>query len=204
MKRVILLGIFISIASALFSFSFQNDILPAAEKCIGSAYILGGDAPGGFDCSGLIFYLYKPYITNIPRTVEALNDFSVRVPDEELKPGDIIFFATGEDPEEATHVALYIGEEKAIHAISRGKDTGVNITPIGRGYWKEHYLYAGRFPGNSDIEEPAETEETETVQPSEDPIIQTDAEGKADPKTDTYSDWKDEDEQSFEEWLKEN
>ena len=207
MKKKVLMFLLLTVCSAVYSYSFISDIFPAAEKYIGVPYILGGDSPSGFDCSGFVFYLYRPFIVNIPRTVEDLYTFTSSVEYSAITPGDILFFATGDDPEEPTHVALYIGGGRAIHAISRGKDTGVNITDIDKGYWKNHYLCAGRIPGNTDSQGEIDSEDTDSSQEIEADIVpeEPDQISPADQTAeDTFTDWKNIDDQSFEEWLKDH
>lgn len=62
----------------------------------------------------------------------------------ELRAGDLVFFATGTTPGAITHVAIYMGQDSIIHAISNGPNRGVNVTPLSGGYWERRFAGARR------------------------------------------------------------
>ena len=82
---------------------------------VGTPYRYGGNTPdGGFDCSGLIGYVYR-HSAGVapPRTVARLAGFGQRVDAEELRTGDLVVFGT-------SHAGIYVGEGRFVHAPSTG------------------------------------------------------------------------------------
>lgn len=101
-----------------------------AEHFLGTPYVWGGSKPGGFDCSGLLQYVFGRRGINIPRTTYQQWAAGRSVNMKNLKPGDAVFFR-GSDPGpngEPGHVAMYIGNGKVIQAPHTGAD--VEITPL--------------------------------------------------------------------------
>jgi len=111
-----------------------------AKSMIGQPYRYGGQAPGGFDCSGLVWYSYKKVGVKIARTSKELRKQATKVSRKKLKAGDLVFFKgwirTG-------HVGIYLGNGLFIHAPSSGKK--VKTDRLDRGYWHDHFKSAGRI-----------------------------------------------------------
>ncbi len=105
---------------------------------------MGGISPSGFDCSGFVNYLYKPFVPALPRISSQIADFGHAISRDSLIPGDLVFFATGSSSSRITHVAIYIGQDSLLHAISNGPDRGVTITSLSARYWKNRYYSAAR------------------------------------------------------------
>ena len=99
-----------------------------AKKHLGTKYVWGGAAPGGFDCSGLVQYSYKKAGVNLPRTTYEQINCGKSVAQKNLKVGDLVFPHTG-------HVGLYVGNGQMIHAPQTGDV--VKISAITK-------FYAGR------------------------------------------------------------
>lgn len=129
----------------LISLDLQQDIIEKGSELVGTPYRYGGTDPSGFDCSGLVNYLYKPYIPSLPRTSSGLSTFGSTITESELKAGDLVFYATGQNREEITHVGIYIGQNTLIQAVSSGPEKGVILTDINEKYWKNRYKWAKRF-----------------------------------------------------------
>ena len=87
-----------------------------AERLIGVPYRFGGDSPQGFDCSGLVWYVYRELGVAVPRTAAEQRAAARHVDADDLKPGDLVFFYTPAD-----HVGLYLGGGEFLHAPSSGK-----------------------------------------------------------------------------------
>lgn len=83
----------------------------------GIRYSWGGTSRGGFDCSGLFYYVFKKHNIKLPRTSSEMSQFGTYVSKEDLQPGDLLFYKTGRS-RRVNHVAMYIGNGKIIHASS--------------------------------------------------------------------------------------
>lgn len=98
-----------------------KDVCTKARELIGYPYVYGGNMPskGGFDCSGLIEYVYKELGISIPRTTyDQINIGKKIIKKENLKEGDLIFnFDENNIPQ---HVMLYSGNGKVIEAMDEG------------------------------------------------------------------------------------
>lgn len=90
-----------------------------ARRYQGLPYRWGGNGQGGFDCSGLVVWLYRHLGVHLPRTSR---EQWARLPKAvgELRPGDLLFFASGGNG--IDHVALYLGRGYMLHASgSKGR-----------------------------------------------------------------------------------
>ncbi len=121
-----------------------SGILQKAENLLGTPYRYGGTTPAGFDCSGFITYLYKPFVPQLPRISRDMARYGRHVSRSQLRPGDLVFFATGKSRNVITHVALYLGNNTIIHAVSGGPERGVIITSLDTRYWRKRYAGAVR------------------------------------------------------------
>lgn len=117
-------------------------IAELAEQQVGAPYLYGGDTPNGFDCSGLVQYVYAQAGVSLPRTAEGQYNSTPRVARDALEPGDIVFFNS--DSGSLMHVGIYIGSHWFVHAPESGKS--VSGARLDSAYWYGHYLGAGR-PG---------------------------------------------------------
>lgn len=103
----------------------------AAENYLGVPYVWGGESPSGFDCSGLVQYVYRQVGIDLPRTSQEQATVGTPVPSlADAQPGDLVFFA-GSDGTTAHpgHVGIYIGNGRMIDAPYAGTD--VQIQPVG-------------------------------------------------------------------------
>ena len=99
----------------------SSDIAIHALGLVGTPYRYGGNTPdSGFDCSGLIGYVYRHRVgTAPPRTVAQLSGWGRPVDASELRTGDLVVFGPGRRP---THAGIYVGEGRFVHAPSSGGD----------------------------------------------------------------------------------
>lgn len=111
-----------------------NDVTLHAISLVGTPYRYGGNTPeGGFDCSGLIDYVYKVQADLLaPRTVAALSDWGQSVPAQSLRSGDLVIFSPAGT---ATHAGIYVGEGRFVHAPSSGGD--VRLEALNSRYWSK-------------------------------------------------------------------
>jgi len=116
-------------------------IVTTARDMLGVPYRYGGSSPNGFDCSGLAVYVYRQAGIFIPRSSVDQYRHARKVPLNRLMPGDLLFFRLS--PPKISHVAIYNGDGRFIHATSTGKY--VSFASLDDPYWKEHLIAAGRF-----------------------------------------------------------
>jgi cell wall-associated NlpC family hydrolase len=104
-----------------------------AEHYLGTPYVYGGDKPGGFDCSGLLQFVWGKNGVHIPRTTYQQWGAGKAVNMKDLQPGDAVFYRGSDSIVQGGkvlpgHVAMYIGNGKVIQAPHTGAD--VQITPL--------------------------------------------------------------------------
>ena len=117
-------------------------VIDLAHKQLGKPYVWGAEGPNSFDCSGLIYYVYKNAAgITLPRTSSAQYSAGVAVSRSNLKAGDLIFSST-DGTGNITHVAIYVGDGQMIHAPRTGKN--VEKVSINNSYWNKAYVGARR------------------------------------------------------------
>ncbi|WP_166021494.1 C40 family peptidase [Streptomyces chilikensis] len=94
-----------------------------AQRKLGSPYVWGATGPDAFDCSGLVQAAYRSAGVSLPRTTYAQIGAGQRVSRSQLRPGDLVFFYPG-----VTHVGMYIGDGKMIHAPN--PSAPVRVAPV--------------------------------------------------------------------------
>jgi cell wall-associated NlpC family hydrolase len=92
-------------------------MIDSAESMLGQPYRYGGAAPGGFDCSGLVFYAAASAGISVPRTAHEQQAFGVPVARADLKAGDLVFMHL---QRKELHVGIVLDAERFIHAPSSG------------------------------------------------------------------------------------
>lgn len=117
-------------------------VVKTAKKMLGVKYRYGGTHPRrGFDCSGLVQYSHKAAGVHLPRTTGQQYRASRPIQRRYLKPGDLVFFKTAVS-RAVSHVGIYLGNSKFIHAPSSGKR--VKINSMKERYWRKRFTGAGR------------------------------------------------------------
>lgn len=122
-----------------------DNVVDFALQFEGYDYTYGGKSPeDGFDCSGFVYYIYKQFgYTLNPGATNQWNSLSdTIIPRDDLRPGDLVFFSSNGEVSGMTHVGLYIGDGKMIHAST--PSTGVLITDLSEPYYVRMYLGAKR------------------------------------------------------------
>lgn len=129
-----------------------EDVLFRAIGLVGTPYRWGGNTPdSGFDCSGLISYVYRESAgIQLPRTTAAMSEMKVpRVKREQLRSGDLVFFAT-DGGRRVSHAGIYVGEGRFVHAPRTGGT--VRLDHLSNSYWQKAYLDARRvMPAASNL-----------------------------------------------------
>ena len=121
-----------------------NDVLFNALGLVGTPYRYGGNTPNsGFDCSGLINYVYRESADlQLPRTVAEINKINApNVDENNLQAGDLVIFATGWGSR-PSHAGIYVGDGRFVHAPSRGGVVRMDF--LSDKYWQKNYLNAKR------------------------------------------------------------
>ena len=115
-------------------------LVERAKSFLGTPYVWGGRAPGGFDCSGYIYYMLSQFGISSPRMADGQFGIGVPIEKNSLQAGDLVFFSTYEPG--PSHVGIYMGDGNFIHASSAAGQ--VTITPLSKAYYVERYLGARR------------------------------------------------------------
>ncbi|WP_081770170.1 C40 family peptidase [Luteimonas huabeiensis] len=119
-----------------------NAVVIRAISLVGTPYRFGGNTPeGGFDCSGLVNYVYRDMLDlRLPRSSRELAEVQgPRIAPERLASGDLVFFGSRGN---VTHVGIYVGEGRFVHAPSSGGT--VRLDHLDGHYWRDHYSGARR------------------------------------------------------------
>jgi murein DD-endopeptidase len=121
--------------------SVGDDIAVRAISLLGKPYVWGGADLTGFDCSGLVRFIYDQVGIPVPRT--AAEQFSAAKPIDlaGLKPGDLLFFRTR--GQRISHVAIYAGEGRFVHAPRTGQP--VEFRMLDDEYYRPRLAGAGRL-----------------------------------------------------------
>ncbi|MCK9390797.1 MAG: NlpC/P60 family protein [Syntrophales bacterium] len=116
----------------------RNEIVKAAQSFLGVPYLWGGASPEvGFDCSGLTMTVYQLSGIDLPRTSGEQFRTGDDVDKDDLLKGDLIFFATAKGSK-VSHVGVYIGDGRFIHAPGKGKK--ICIDSLSNAYYHKRYL----------------------------------------------------------------
>lgn len=122
--------------------SDAHQVTQRAFSMIGTPYRWGGTSPKGFDCSGLVKYVFRDVDdVELPRTARAIYQSSnPKVARRDLQPGDLVFFRIRS--RNVDHVGIYVGNDRFVHAPRRGQR--VKVANLNDKYWQRHYLAAKR------------------------------------------------------------
>lgn len=120
----------------------SGDVAGYALNFVGARYRYGAMGPSAFDCSGLTSYVYARQGVRLPRTAASQYGAGTRISPSELQPGDLVFFAGTTSGRGITHVGIYIGGGKMVHAAT--PRTGVEVASLNSSYYQSHYYGAVR------------------------------------------------------------
>lgn len=121
-----------------------SDVIAYAKAQLGKPYVWGAQGPNSFDCSGFTYYVFKNKAgITLPRNSSAQSTYGKYVKKSELRAGDLVFFDTnGANNGAVSHVGLYIGDGKMIHASYSQKK--IVIDNFNASYYQKAYVNARR------------------------------------------------------------
>jgi hypothetical protein len=124
--------------------SLRDRVVAAGLDAIGTRYRWGGDDPDeGFDCSGLVSFIYKEVVgVDLPRRARDQRGEGRAVRVTELQPGDLVFFGIRRR-NQTSHVGIYIGNNEFVHAPTRGER--VRVDTLDNAYWSKRFNGARRY-----------------------------------------------------------
>ena len=124
----------------------RRNILEEARTWMGPPYKYAGqDKKTGTDCSGMVMRVYETTAgCTLPRNSAKQAEYCKKIKSQDVRPGDLVFFATGKDPEKVSHVGIMIDPENFIHAST---SKGVVVSNVTSPYYVKTFIMYGRVPG---------------------------------------------------------
>lgn len=126
-----------------------SSLLDRAKAFLGTPYRYGGRSPKGFDCSGFVSFVFDSFGVALPRSSvhQARQGESIDL--DEIQPGDLLFFKTRGKTNRISHVGIYMGDGRFIHAGSWGsrKSRCVKISELDGDYYIKRLVSARRVLG---------------------------------------------------------
>jgi cell wall-associated NlpC family hydrolase len=123
------------------SVASDQALVATALSFRGTPYRNGGSDPRGFDCSGFTQWVFAQYGVALPRNVEEQFKVGEKIKQDDLKPGDLVFFHT--ESSGASHVGIFVADDQFIHApSSRGV---VRVEYVNSIYWGRRFVGARRM-----------------------------------------------------------
>ena len=151
MKRLLLISISLLLAACSTAPSRQftasdgqvNDLVMYALSLSDTPYRYGGSkASTGFDCSGFVDHVFRHTLgINLPRTSREISKVGTPIREDELSPGDLVFFNT--QHASFSHVGIYVGDGKFVHSPRSGES--VRTEQMQLRYWQSRYDGARRL-----------------------------------------------------------
>ena len=120
-----------------------DEIPMYAISLVGSPYRLGGTSPEtGVDCSGFVGHVFRQAAgVELPRDSRSISEAAQPLAQDELRPGDLVFFNTLNRA--FSHVGIYLGDNRFVHASS-SRTGSVMVSNLGDRYWRERFDGARR------------------------------------------------------------
>lgn len=126
----------------------RHGLLRASQNQLGIPYVYGGASRSGFDCSGLMYYLYGRYGYTLARGSSGQIHCGVIVSKDSLQLGDLVFFREPGETYLTSHVGIYVGNNQIIHSGSGG----VSYANLDGSYFGEYYVGARRVVNAAPIQ----------------------------------------------------
>jgi cell wall-associated NlpC family hydrolase len=123
-----------------------QSLIQHALALLGTPYRWGGTGTDGFDCSGLVGYVFRSALgIELPRVSKDMASSGQLITDRaNLSPGDLVFFGTHHG-KRVDHVGIYVGDGRFVHAPRTGKT--VEVSSLDNAYWSDRFVQARRVAG---------------------------------------------------------
>lgn len=121
-------------------------VIETAKSYRGTPYRYGGMTRSGIDCSALVYHSFAAAGINLPRRSEDQSALGKKVPDAKIRPGDVLFFATGKKKKEVTHTGIVTEvQREEVRFIHASTSKGVTEDYLSNRYWAKAFLFARRL-----------------------------------------------------------
>ena len=118
-------------------------LLKEAESWLGVPYKYGGNDRDGVDCSGMVVQVFlRSWDLKLPRTCLTISEYCQVLEKKDIKAGDLVFFATGKDPEKISHVGILLDNDRFIHSST---SKGVVVSNLSSPYYQRTFRLFGRI-----------------------------------------------------------
>lgn len=124
--------------------SLGEEVAVRAIALVGKPYRYGGADLDGFDCSGLVFYIYHELGIDVPRSAAEQHRSTMHIKRDAMLPGDLVFFRIRH---RIAHVGIYVGDNRFVHAPQTGKR--IELRTLDEKYFAHHLAGAGRVISDS-------------------------------------------------------
>ena len=140
-------SIVITDSAYVISFEKLDSIIDNGKTYLGIKYVYAGRSPSGFDCSGLIHYMFKAYGIRISGTSLYLSKMGHKIPFEKIQKGDLLFFKERDMSTSAIgHVAICTENKEGCLKMLHATKSGVMVDVFNeKSYYPKRYLFAIRF-----------------------------------------------------------
>ncbi|MDR2702371.1 MAG: C40 family peptidase [Spirochaetaceae bacterium] len=125
----------------------RRRITETAQEYLGVPYRTGGATPEGFDCSGLVFFVFREAGMEVSRSTVGLWNSGKKITLDQVRPGDVLVFTTVRSGASHAGIVLENGPQGVtfIHAASQGSKIGVIISNMNEKYYKTRFLGARNY-----------------------------------------------------------
>ena len=121
-------------------------VIETAKSYRGTPYRYGGTTRSGLDCSALVYHSFSAVGLKLPRRSEDQSELGKKVPETKIRPGDVLFFATGKKKKEVTHTGIVTEVQKEkVRFIHASTSLGVTEDDLSSRYWAKAFLFAKRL-----------------------------------------------------------